>query len=83
MADIVSVGRLRWLCRRGMKELDLMMLTYLEQHYTQASDAHKAAFCALLDMQDPQLYALILERDSVADKDVNHVLEQLRNTHKT
>ncbi|MCH6566140.1 MAG: succinate dehydrogenase assembly factor 2, partial [Proteobacteria bacterium] len=34
-------SRLRWLCRRGMKELDLAMSGYLENHYAKATEAEK------------------------------------------
>jgi antitoxin CptB len=30
---MTELSRLRWLCRRGMKELDVVMSRYLEQHY--------------------------------------------------
>ena len=53
-------ARLRWLCRRGMKELDVVMSRYLEQHYPTASDDDKARFRALLDLPDPELWALLL-----------------------
>lgn len=32
-----QIGKLRWRCRRGMKELDLLVLGYLDHHYPTAS----------------------------------------------
>lgn len=49
-------GRLRWRCRRGMRELDQLLGWYLEARYTNADDAAKAAFSTLLDQQDPELW---------------------------
>jgi antitoxin CptB len=32
-----EIGRLRWRCRRGMKELDVLLTRYVDEHYAQAS----------------------------------------------
>jgi antitoxin CptB len=53
--------RLVWRCRRGMRELDLMLLRWLEQRYEDASPAQRAQFEALLDLPDPQLAAWLLQ----------------------
>ena len=45
-------SRLKWLCRRGMKELDLLMDGYLEEEYAQASAEDQRAFVTLLEYQD-------------------------------
>ena len=66
-------SRLRWLCRRGMKELDVIMSGYLENHYMKATDAEKNGFKALLEMPDPDLYALLLGRQTSSDFSIQHV----------
>ncbi len=58
-ADTATLSKLRWRCRRGMRELDGAMLAYLDNHYVQASDAERADFVALQDMQDPELFRLV------------------------
>ena len=60
-----EISRLRWLCRRGMKELDLVMTRYLENYYEKVSTEEQAEFRQLLELQDPDLYALILGRKSL------------------
>lgn len=75
-------SRLRWLCRRGMKELDVVMTSYLESHYELASEAEKAAFKALLDMHDPDLYALLLGRRSSADETIQTVVRSIKDMFK-
>ncbi len=52
---------LRWKCRRGMREMDILLSRYLDEYYAEAEIAEKEAFAALLDWQDPELYALLLE----------------------
>jgi antitoxin CptB len=60
-------GRLRWRCRRGMKELDHLLTRYLEQGFKTAPAAERAAFEALLELQDPQILAFCMGRAQPAD----------------
>ncbi len=72
-------SRLRWLCRRGMKELDVIMSGYLENHYANATDAEKKGFKALLEMPDPDLYALLLGRQTSSNFSIQHVARSIRD----
>jgi antitoxin CptB len=55
-----DLGRLRWRCRRGMKELDVLLARYLERHFCSASNHEQDAFRRLLETQDTILYAYCL-----------------------
>lgn len=61
MSD-VSISRLKWLCRRGMKELDVLMEGYLANRYPDAPPQEQAAFRAVLEMDDPDIYAICVKR---------------------
>jgi antitoxin CptB len=50
-------GRLRWRCRRGMKELDILLTRYLDQRYSAAPAEEQEAFLSLLETQDPVIFA--------------------------
>ena len=76
---MAELSRLRWLCRRGMKELDVVMGRYLEQYYTSASSAEQAQFKALLEMPDPDLYDLLLGRSTPPDAELVRFIQLLRN----
>lgn len=58
-----ELGRLRWRCRRGMRELDVLLRRYVDERYAAASGEHQEAFRELLDAPDPliQAYCLGLE----------------------
>jgi antitoxin CptB len=73
------VSRLRWRCRRGMKELDLLLVRYLEQQYPAASSADREAFARILDLQDPELFGYLVGRDSPSDAGLRHVLARIRH----
>ena len=53
-------GQLRWRCRRGMKELDILLERYLDRCWDSAPPEERAAFERLLEAQDPQIYAYCL-----------------------
>jgi antitoxin CptB len=73
-----ELGRLRWRCRRGMRELDVLLLRYLERQWEHASDADRAAFRGLLERQDPEVNALLLGRLEPEGEALAHVLERIR-----
>lgn len=77
--NMSEISRLRWLCRRGMKELDLLMQNYLDNRYPAASAADQQAFQAILQMPDPDLYDLILGRTESSDVEVARVINILRD----
>lgn len=70
-------ARLKWLCRRGMKELDVLLEHYLAHEYQQASEEERAAFRELLENQDPVLWDYVMERDQPQDEVQRNVLRKL------
>ena len=73
-------GRLRWLCRRGMMELDIVLMRYLDRYYAQAGAAERLAFARLLEMQDPDIHALLLGRSLTEDREISDVIAKLRQS---
>lgn len=71
-------ARLRWRCRRGMRELDELLSRFLEVHYDAAPDVEKQAFAALLELPDPKLHGYLLGRDDASDPYQLRVLQRLR-----
>lgn len=54
----MNEARIKWLLRRGMKELDVLFTRYYAQRYPEAPAAERAAFIALLDgPEEPDIYA--------------------------
>lgn len=78
-----EIARLRWLCRRGMKELDLLLRNYIEYSYPAAPAADQQAFESILQMPDPELYDLILGRTESGNKNVARVIKILRDSLRT
>ena len=72
------IGKLNWRCRRGMKELDLLTLGYLERHYPEASPEDRQAFADLLEVQDPLLMSYVVGRETPRDPATARVIGVMR-----
>ena len=55
-----SIAKLKWRCHRGTKELDFLLESYLDKHYSLASNEDQLLFEGLLTLQDSQLILLLL-----------------------
>jgi antitoxin CptB len=52
-----TLRRLRWQCRRGLLELDLWFVRFLEQQYSSLTAEEQDAFQSLLEQPDQLLLA--------------------------
>ena len=75
----VNDAQLRWQCRRGMRELDILLTNYFESDYLQASEEQKQAFCELLALPDPDLIGYLLGGQSPPEAALANVVKQIRN----
>lgn len=71
--------RLKWQCRRGMLELDLMLESFVEKRYADLPIKTKKAFHQLLKCQDQILLDYLMGQDVPTDKDVADVAKQVRD----
>src|ERR1700676_2584091 len=69
--------RLAWRCRRGMKELDLLLVGWLDAQFDRASEAQRGQFEALLELPDPQLARYLLGGERPENADLAAVVESI------
>lgn len=72
-------GRLYWQCRRGMRELDVLLAGFLEHGYDDLDLAGRRVFEAVLQYPDTLLLEMLMGRAIPADTEVAHVVERIRN----
>ena len=77
--DNAEINRLRWQCRRGMRELDLLLLQFLDRGYAGLNAQAAQAFARLLDCPDALLLEWLLDRQRPSDKDVADVVQRIRS----
>lgn len=66
-AVVTDQGRLRWRCRRGMRELDHLLLRYLDNRWPSATAEEQLAFADLLQFEDDLLWRLLTGAESADD----------------
>jgi antitoxin CptB len=72
-----EMERLIWRCRRGMLELDIVLNRFMGEHYAALNEQQRAAFNALLDAPDTELWDMIAGRQETADPAKRELLELL------
>jgi antitoxin CptB len=70
--------RLRWRCRRGLLELDLILQAFLEREFERLDDGQMDLLIELLDFPDPDLLDWALGRSEPADPRLREVVRLLR-----
>jgi antitoxin CptB len=76
-----AVRKLLWRCRRGMKELDVVLERYARAHLEAASEEERRVFARLLDLPDPDLAEYFLGHAIPDDPALAH-LTRLITTHR-
>ena len=75
-----QLERLRWQCRRGMLEVDLLLNRFLQTGYAELTDEDKRRFVSLLEYPDQVLLAWLMGRERPVDGGVADVVDRIRNT---
>ncbi len=69
---------LGWRCRRGMRELDVVLTAYLSERYPHANPALQAGFRCLLELQDPEIFAFLTQRSVSQDPAIAAIIADLQ-----
>lgn len=78
----MSDSRLRWRCRRGMREMDELLVGYFDHRYANAPESEKSAFRRLLELPDAELIGYLLDGIDAADRELGNVISRIRSgTH--
>ena len=77
--DNVELNRLRWQCRRGLLEVDLVLERFMDKHMLELEGERLAAFKSLLDYTDNDLWDLISARAECRDARLAEELGWLRS----
>jgi antitoxin CptB len=74
-------SRLRWRCRRGIKEMDIVLQRFLENNYPALSPQLQAQFELILDESDLDIMDWILGRSSPENSNYDDLIQLFRQ-HK-
>lgn len=77
--DARQYDRLRWRCRRGLLELDVVLKDFLEQHYDGLTPSEQVAFEKLLAVGDETLWAYVQGSQNPSEKELMQLVAKIRN----
>ncbi|PKM09035.1 MAG: hypothetical protein CVV14_01665 [Gammaproteobacteria bacterium HGW-Gammaproteobacteria-4] len=77
VSDDLTLRRLRWRCRRGMRELDVLMLRYLDHRWSQADGDERAGFERLLETEDDLLWRWMMRREVATNPEMATLVERI------
>lgn len=69
--------KVRWASRRGMLELDLIMVPFVEQKLRSLSSVDQQRYISLLEEEDNDLFVWLLGRGKPEDSELSFIVEQI------
>lgn len=76
--DDAGKRRIRWLTRRGLLELDIMLERFMARDFDRLSDDELTLFVQLLDWPDQALLAVINQTEDSPDPVFIPLLDKIR-----
>jgi antitoxin CptB len=76
-------AELKWRCRRGMLELDMLLNRYLDINYATMTEQQGAMFSEVLDYPDQVLFDLLLGNMQSSNADVNQLISEIQRVYQS
>ncbi|MBT0585792.1 FAD assembly factor SdhE [Alteromonas oceanisediminis] len=70
-------ARLKWACRRGMLELDVLLMPFVESGFHELNESDKVEFERLLTSDDPDLFAWFMGHQRCEDAELRRMVEHI------
>ena len=75
--DRAEHNRVIWHSRRGMLELDIVLETFVKQHYLSLDADQRQLYRRLLACEDQQLYDWFLKKKPVVDPELAAMIDMI------
>ena len=73
-------SRLLWRCRRGIKEMDIVLQEFIKDSYDELNNENKSAFSKLLEEQDLDILNWILGKGKPEDTALIEIIKKIRSS---
>ncbi|AAP95077.1 hypothetical protein A6046_03120 [[Haemophilus] ducreyi] len=70
--------KIEWQCRRGMRELDKMIMPFYQQYFEQLSEAEQRTFVTMLSYTDPELFRWVMHQSPAPTVAISALIERIR-----
>ena len=75
---MAELDRIRWHCRRGLLELDLVLERFNRRHLATLDPEQLRQFKEILDLPDTDLLDLVMGRIPARDRRYNEIVQLLQ-----
>lgn len=72
-------NRLFWGSRRGMLELDLVLMPFVENVYDTLAQEDKERYWKLLECEDQDMFGWFLRREDPQDEELKRIVDIVRS----
>lgn len=77
--DVINFNRLTWHSRRGMLELDVLLIPFLNEAFRDLSKEDQQRYKKLLDCEDPDLFSWFMRNSVPTDPDHLYMVNMILN----
>lgn len=78
MQEDTHIQQIKWRCRRGMLELDMLLAPFAEKAYPHLTDPQKVCFRKLLTLPDPEILGWLMGKEKPQGNDLQEFQEIIR-----
>ncbi|MOA59559.1 hypothetical protein F3I16_17895 [Pseudomonas sp. L-22-4S-12] len=77
MADATELNRLFWHSRRGMLELDVLLVPFVKEVYATLDAEDQARYRKLLECEDQDMFGWFMQREEPEDADLKRMVRMI------
>ena len=78
MDDHAEFNRLYWHSRRGMLEIDVMLMPFTQHHYKSLCSLDQCAYRQLLDCEDQDIWQWLRGIEVPKNPDIARIIQRIR-----
>ncbi|QLF92244.1 succinate dehydrogenase assembly factor 2 [Pseudomonas sp. ABC1] len=77
MVDQSELNRLFWQSRRGMLELDVLLVPFLQEVYSDLDEEDQRRYRKLLSCEDQDMFGWFMQRSEPEDADLQRMVRMI------
>ncbi|MDH0748542.1 succinate dehydrogenase assembly factor 2 [Pseudomonas sp. GD03842] len=77
MVEEIELNRLFWHSRRGMLELDVLLVPFVKEVYPSLNDVDRALYRRLLECEDQDMFVWFMQRGESEDAELQRMVRMI------
>lgn len=71
--------KIEWECRRGMRELDKLIMPFYQQHFDELTEEQQQTFVEMLRYTDPELFRWFMNQDPAPTAELQTMVKLIQS----